>query len=130
MKRTKAVKCTKVANVTLDPKSKTISLIEISFFSTINEDDIFVDFLMDFDIDELLVLEHDLISEFRRVQQGDENGDDVGYGNGFDLVMDEGNELCNSMDNSRDGIALFQTSETLDLQSLASYLNTEDEWIN
>ncbi|KAL4318274.1 hypothetical protein GQ457_18G001580 [Hibiscus cannabinus] len=127
---TKAIKCTKAVNITLDPKLEITGFTETTSSSTINEDNNSLDFFMDFNIDELLVPECDPISEFHQVQHGDENGDDVGYDNGFDLVMDEGNELCNSMDNLRDSTMLFQTSETLDFRSLTSYFNIEDEWIN
>ncbi|KAE8718837.1 Transcription factor TT2 [Hibiscus syriacus] len=124
--RTKAVKCTKAVNVTINPKSKTISGVETLPSSSINED-----FLMDFDIDELFVPEYDPISEFQhQVRQGDENGDNMGYGDGFNLIIDDANELCNSMDDLRNGAEIFETSENLDLRSLASYLNIEDEWIN
>ncbi|KAE8687569.1 Transcription factor TT2 [Hibiscus syriacus] len=124
--RTKAVKCSKAVNLTLDLEPKTVSLSS----SSGNEDNNSIDFLMDFDIDELLLPEYDPISEVRQVQQGDENVNNARYGDGFDLVTDEVNELRKSMDDLRDGTAFSRTSETLDLQSLASYLNIEDEWIN
>ncbi|KAK8535373.1 hypothetical protein V6N13_081512 [Hibiscus sabdariffa] len=127
---TKAIKCTKAIDVTLDLKPEIISSIETTCSSTINEDNNSLDFFMDFDINGLFVPECDPISEFRQIQHGDENDDDVRYGNDFDLVVDEGNRLCNSMDNLRDDTTFFQTSETLDLRNLASYLNIEDEWIN
>ncbi|KAK8523257.1 hypothetical protein V6N13_113205 [Hibiscus sabdariffa] len=127
--RTKAVKCTKAVNVTLDPKSETISPIETPSSSAINEDHNSLDFLLDFDVDELFIPEYNPISEFHHQvrQVGDDN---AGHGNGFNLIIDEVNELCNSMDGLRDGAEFFQTGENLDVRSLTSYLNIEDEWIN
>ncbi|KAK8660656.1 hypothetical protein V6N13_051575 [Hibiscus sabdariffa] len=74
---TKAVKCTKAVNITLDPKLEIIGSTETTSSSTINEDNNSLDFFMDFDIDELFVPECDPIS-------------DMGYDDGFNLVVDEG----------------------------------------
>ncbi|XP_022756425.1 transcription factor WER-like [Durio zibethinus] len=124
--RTKAVKCTKAVHVIprlldnqtaenniLGPKSESNTASETPSYSAIHEDNS-IDFLMDFDINELLVSDAPISSDLHPIQQVDENGDNVvenrEYGNGFNLID--------------------EVDETLDLRSLASYLNLEDEWIN
>lgn len=114
--RTKAVKCTKAVNVdALDPKSETTanSPTETPSSSAINEDNNnnnSMDFLVDFDIDELLASEYNPIPELYRTQNGsDKIGNNVEYSHGT--------EFC-------------QTYEHLDLRGLESYLNLEDEWMN
>ncbi|XWS72246.1 hypothetical protein CRYUN_Cryun02cG0023300 [Craigia yunnanensis] len=146
--RTKAVKCTKAVNVIprlldnqtaenniLGPKSESSTASETPSSSAIHENNS-IDFLMDFDINELLVSDVP-ISDFHPIQQVDENGDNVvengEYGDGFNLIDEV--ELYSSVhetrpDNLGASTNLFQTSETMDLRSLASYLNLEDEWIN
>ncbi|XVE70693.1 hypothetical protein DITRI_Ditri10aG0091100 [Diplodiscus trichospermus] len=150
--RTKAVKCTKAVNVIprlldnqtdqnyiLGLKSESTTASETPSSSAIHENNS-MDFLMDFDINELLVSDAQ-ISEFHPSQQVDENGDNHvvengELGNGFSLIDEV--DLYTSVDEASPadnlGAAasanLFQTSETLDLRSLASYLNLEDEWIN
>ncbi|XVF35111.1 hypothetical protein REPUB_Repub18cG0116500 [Reevesia pubescens] len=103
--RTKAVKCTKAVNVNiiprrlllnhnqtaetniLGPKSGSTTPSETPSSSAIHGDDS-IDFLMDFDINELLVSDAP-ISDFDPIQQVDENGE---YGNGFNLI-DEVDQL-------------------------------------
>ncbi|XWS70079.1 hypothetical protein CRYUN_Cryun03dG0018300 [Craigia yunnanensis] len=146
--RTRAVKCTKGVNVIprlldnqtaenniLGPKSESTTATETPSETpslAILEDNS-IDFLIDIDINELLVSDAP-ISDFHPIQQVDENGDNVEengeYGNGFNLIDEV--ELYSSVDEARaDNLGastnLFQTSETLDLQCLASYLNLEDE---
>ncbi|XP_022756427.1 transcription repressor MYB6-like [Durio zibethinus] len=149
--RTKAVKCTKAVNVIprlldnqtaenniLGPKSESITASETPSSSAIHEDNS-IDFLMDFDINELLVSDAPISSDFHPIQQVDENGDNWvenrEYGKGFNLIDEV--ELITSPPNEArpDNLGattnlLFQTTETLDVRSLASYLNLEDEWIN
>ncbi|KAK6273662.1 SANT/Myb domain - like 10 [Theobroma cacao] len=144
--RTKAVKCTKAVNVNVPhlsdcqtaennsvPKSESTTASESPSSSAINEDNS-MDFLIDFDINELLVSDAP-ISDLHQTQQVDENGENVVDNwecrNGFNLNIDDV-ELYSSVDelarpdNWRASTDLFQTSETLDLLSLASYLNLEN----
>ncbi|KAG8487576.1 hypothetical protein CXB51_018707 [Gossypium anomalum] len=118
--RTKAVKCTKAVNVdTLDPKSETLvnSPSETPSSSAINEDNTnnnSMDFLVDFDIDELLAFEYNPIPELYRTQNG---GDKMGNNVADNGEYSHGTDFC-------------QACEHLDLRGLESYLNLEDEWIN
>ncbi|XVF48917.1 hypothetical protein PTKIN_Ptkin03bG0226700 [Pterospermum kingtungense] len=152
--RTKAVKCTRAVNVVTPPfadnqraendvfgvkydQSNTTTASNTPSSSAVHEDNNSIDFLMDFDISELLVSDAPISSDFHdQIQQFDENGDNVMeknngvYGNGFSLLHGV-DELYSSVeaimpDNFGAGSNIFQTTETLDLRSLASYLNLED----
>ena len=143
--RTKAVKCTKAVNVIprlldnqtaenhiLGPKLSESTTASEGLSSSATHEDNSNDFLMDFEIDELIVSDAP-ISDFHQIQQVDENGDNAGengeYRNGFNLIDEV--ELYSSVDEEAARPSdLFQTSETLDLRSLASYLNLEDEWFD
>ncbi|XVE97913.1 hypothetical protein REPUB_Repub03eG0059800 [Reevesia pubescens] len=94
--RTKAVKCTKAVNViprllgnetTEAPKSESTTASEIPSSPAYINDDNSIDFLMDFDINELLVSDAPISDNVL------ENGD---YGNGFNLIDEV--EIYSSVD--------------------------------
>ncbi|OMP11632.1 hypothetical protein CCACVL1_00378 [Corchorus capsularis] len=159
--RTKAVKCSKAVNVNVNipffsndynnldhPKFENTNIAsDHSSSSALNVvDDInSIDFLVDFDINELLAPD-DSIPDFHidqiHDQQVDENGtDDQNINgkceiNGFNFVdeVDDHQLHLNSKpvdDETRIDDFSQQATETMDLRSIASYLNLEDhEWID
>ncbi|OMP11626.1 hypothetical protein CCACVL1_00384 [Corchorus capsularis] len=153
--RTKAVKCSKAVNVNVNipffsndynnldhPKFENTNIAsDHSSSSALNVvDDInSIDFLVDFDINELLAPD-DSIPDFHidqiHDQQVDENGDHNINGKYEINGLDQIHELSKSVDEA--GVDLddfFQQASTktiMDLPSIASYLNLEDHdeyWI-
>ncbi|XP_022729719.1 transcription factor WER-like [Durio zibethinus] len=126
--RTKAVKCTKAVNVI--PRLLDNQTAE-THSSSVHEDNS-VDFLLDFDINELLVLDAPITDFHDPIQQVDEHCNNAAengeYGDGFNLNLDQvdlyrsPDESAARPDTSRASSDLFQTTETLDLRSLAFYL--------
>ncbi|OMO91758.1 transcription factor TT2 [Corchorus olitorius] len=133
--RTKAVKCSKAVNVNipffsndhydnLNPKFENTNIAsDHSSSSAMNVDDInnSTDFLVDFDINELLASDASILDFHDQIhQQVDENGKfEI---NGFNLVdeVDQIHEYSKSVDEAGlDGI-FKQPTETMDLRSIAS----------
>ncbi|OMO91751.1 transcription factor TT2 [Corchorus olitorius] len=134
--RTKAVKCSKAVNVNipfftndynnLDPNFENTN---IASDSALNVDINSIDFLVDFDINELLASD-DSIPDFHQIhQQVDENGDHHNiYGkceiNGFNLVdeVNQIHEYSKSVDEAGlDVDDFFQQASTERIMDLPSF---------
>ncbi|OMP11627.1 hypothetical protein CCACVL1_00385 [Corchorus capsularis] len=147
--RTKAVKCSKVVNVNIPLFSNDYNQTKfgnsnasdqsITPSSAMNVDIDSIDFLVDFDINELLQSDAP-IPDFGKILEVDENGDQNINGkfeiNGFNFVdeVDDHQLHLNSKpvdDETRIDDFSQQATETMDLRSIALYLNLEDhEWID